>query len=150
FGEMVDRSADPDARAMIDLGDPGAPAEWSHGQMDRAASGVARALVRRGHGRGDRIAILAANRAEYLVACLGIMRAGMVAVPVSFKLPRPTIEAVFADAAVALVVCDAERRAACPAGLPVVEFGSDFDGFLDPGPFNTLVPEAGEIAMILY
>ena len=150
LGDVVDRAADPGALALIDLRDADAPVSWSHGEIDRAASGVARALAARGLGRGDRVAILSANRAEYLLAFLGIMRAGMVAVPVSFKLPRPAVEFVLRDAGAALLFCDAERRPAVPADLPAVEFGGDFDAFVNHGPFDVVAPAAAEIAMILY
>ena len=101
------------------------------------ANGVARALAKRGLTRGDRVAILSANRAEYLAAYFGIMRAGLIAVPVNFKFPRETIHFILSDSGAKLVFCDLPRRADCPPGLPVVCFGGEgserFDAFLDPG-----------------
>ena len=61
------------------------------------ANGVARALVKRGLQRGDRIALLSANRAEYIAAYYGIMRSGFIAVPVNFKFPRDTIHFIIRD-----------------------------------------------------
>jgi acyl-CoA synthetase (AMP-forming)/AMP-acid ligase II len=116
--------------------------------------GVARALVKRGLQRGDRVAILSANRAEYLAAYYGIMRAGFIAVPVNFKFPRQTIHFILQDSGAKLVFCDRPRREDCPPDLPVVCFGGEgsegFDGFLDIGPFDTVVPAPDEPAMFLY
>jgi long-chain acyl-CoA synthetase len=114
------------------------------------ANGVARALTRRGLKRGDRIALLAANRAEYIAAYYGIMRAGFVAVPVNFKFPRETIHFIIRDAGAKLVFCDAPRAADCPADIPSVTLGATFDAFLDPGPFDAVIPAQDEPAMFLY
>jgi long-chain acyl-CoA synthetase len=100
--------------------------------------------------RGDRIAILSANRAEYLTTFLGTMRAGMVSVPVNLKLPPAAIEHILRDAGVSLVFVDAERRAAVPAGSTIVELGAELDAFSRPGAFASVEPDAGEVAMILY
>src|SRR5262245_48593184 len=118
------------------------------------ANGVARALSRRGLGRGDRVAILSANRAEYLAAYFGIMRAGLVAVPVNFKFPRQTIHFIMSDAGAKLVFCDPARHADCPPELACIQFGvageGGFDAFLDAGPFDAIVPHQDEPAMFLY
>ena len=126
---MVAGAPEPGRIALIDLADPAAPREWSFGDLDRAASAVARGLLARGGKRGDRVAILSANRAEYLTVFLGAMRAGLVAVPVNLKLPPAAIEHILRDAGVSLVFVDGERRALLPAGTATVEFGAELDAF---------------------
>src|SRR5215470_9522649 len=91
LGDLIRRDHDLGKVAIVDLGGEGGAREFSYAGIDAMANGVARALVRRGLARGDRVAILSANRAEYLAAYYGIMRAGLVAVPVNFKFPRATI-----------------------------------------------------------
>ena len=61
------------------------------------AMGVARALPSAGFTRGDRVAILSANRAEFVAAYFGIMRAGFVAVPVNYRFPRKTIHFILRE-----------------------------------------------------
>jgi len=114
------------------------------------ANGVARALTKRGLKRGNRIALLSANRAEYIAAYYGIMRSGFVAVPVNFKFPRDTIHFIIRDSGAKLVFCDSPRAADCPADIPSVTFGAPFDAFLNPGPFDAVVPAQDEPAMFLY
>ena len=114
------------------------------------ANGVARALVKRGLRRGDRVALLSLNRAEYLAAYYGVMRSGFVAVPVNFKFPRETIYFIIRDAGAKLVFCDAPRAQDCPHDVARVTFGAEFDAFLDPGPFTAMVPAPNEAAMFLY
>ncbi len=154
LGDLVRRDLDLTRTALIDLGGEKAPREFTHGDIDAAAAGVARALSKRGLARGTRIAILSANRFEYLATYYGIMRAGLVAVPVNFKFPRPVIHYILGDCDAQMVFCDAARRADCPEGMPVVDFssaGSDgFDAFLDRGPFETVVPKPDDPAMFLY
>ncbi len=139
-----------DAVAVVDCLDWDHPRNLTHGEIDRAAKSVARGLVKRGLQRGDAVAILSANRAEFLVAYFGIMRAGMVAVPVNHKFPRDTIAFVLQDSATKLAFCDRERRGLLPAGMPTVEYGAEWDAFLDSGDFATVRPAPDETAMILY
>jgi long-chain acyl-CoA synthetase len=123
LGDLIEHDRDPSKIAIIDLGGEQGPREFSFAQLDAMASGVARALVRRGLQRGERVALVAANRAEYIAAYYGIMRAGFVAVPVNFKFPRQTIHFIIRDAGARLAFCDRERAADCPPELPAVCFG---------------------------
>ena len=150
LGDLIPRDRDVAKTAIVDLGGEGGPREFSFALIDAMANAVARALSKRGFARGDRVAILSLNRAEYLAAYYGIMRAGLVAVPVNFKFPQATIHFILRDADAGLVFCDAGRAKVCPADIPHVTFGEAFDVFLDPGPFDAVVPEPNEPAMILY
>ena len=118
------------------------------------ANSVARALAQRGIERGDRVAIVSANCVEYLAACFGIMRAGLVAVPVNYRFPPKIIDFVLRDANAKFVFCDQERRAHCPAGISTVCFDeatdTKFDQFINPGTFTEIVPLPNEPAMFLY
>lgn len=154
LGDLIVRTRDLDKIAIIDLGGERAPRNFTYTQIDAMAAGVARALLARGLTRGDRIAILSANCAEYLAAIFGIMRAGLVAVPVNFKFPRRTIHFIIKDCGAKLVLCDRARHADCPPDLPVIEFhpggAESFDAWLDPGPFTAIGPAPDESAMFLY
>jgi acyl-CoA synthetase (AMP-forming)/AMP-acid ligase II len=154
LGDLVRRDRDQGKIAIIDLGGEHIPREFSYAQLDAMANGVARALAKRGFARGDRIGILSANRAEYIAAYFGIMRAGLVAVPVNFKFPRHTIHFILRDAGAQLLFCDRQRAADAPAEIPSVQFGADgaggFDRFLEPGPFAAVTPGPREPAMFLY
>ncbi|MFN2646609.1 MAG: class I adenylate-forming enzyme family protein [Burkholderiales bacterium] len=144
-------TADSAKAAIIDCREWQAPRTVSYAEIDAAANALARGLLRRGLVRGERVALLAANRYEFAAAYLGAMRAGLVAVPLNHKFPRGMLEPVLADCAPRLVLVDRERRAAVPAQWPVIEFGtSDWDALHDPGPLTTVTPAAREPAMILY
>src|SRR5258706_4720549 len=97
LGDLIDKDQDPNKIAIVDLGGESPPREFSYRKIDALARGVAGALISRGLKRGERVAVLSANRAEYLAAVFGIMRAGLVAVPVNFKFPRETIAFIIAD-----------------------------------------------------
>jgi long-chain acyl-CoA synthetase len=150
LGDLILRDRDLSKVAIIDLGGEQAPREFTFAQLDAMANGVARALGKRGLQRGDRVAILAANRTEYIAAYYGIMRAGFVAVPVNFKFPRKTIHFIIRDAGAKFVFCDATRAVDCPPDIPSVTFGPEFETFLDPGPFDAIVPRQDEPATFLY
>jgi len=154
LGDLIKRERDLTKIAIIDLGGEQAPVEYSYAQLDAMTMGVARSLAKRGYARGDRIAILSANRIEYLAAYFGIMRAGLVAVPVNYRFPRKTIQFIVQDCGARLLFCDRASSEDCPSNIPVVVFGGEdddsFDRFVDPGEFETVIPKSDEPAMFLY
>src|SRR4051794_10808139 len=143
LGDLIRRDLDLAKIAIVDLGGE-TPREFTYRQIDAMAQGVARALLKRGLARGERVAIVSANRAEYLAAVFGIMRAGLIAVPVNFKFPRHIIHFILGDAGAKLAFCDMPRCPDVPSHLPSVHFGGDgpdgFDHFLDAGSFEPIVP----------
>src|SRR5690606_29244255 len=132
--DLIRRDLDLSKTAIIDLGGEVVPREFTFAQIDAMANGVARALTKRGLSRGDRVAILSMNRAEYVAAFFGIMRAGFVAVPVNWRFPQKTIHAIIEDSNAKLVFSDGSSRVDCPSNVPVITFGAEgdesFDAFL--------------------
>lgn len=164
LGDLVDRTADPSLPAVIDLRDADNPRHWTHGAFDRLSSAVARSLQKAGLQRGDAVAIAALNRAEYLAAYFGIMRAGLVAVPVNIKLPAPAIAHVLNDAQVRLAFIEQPFQDLLPADIPRVDFDNagtgGFQAFVnapqdaserdDWDAFPSVQPDRDEVAQILY
>lgn len=163
LGAVIDREKDPHALALIGLDDALRPVNYSFGDLDTLADSVAHALSWT-YQRGDRIAVLAANSAHYIATVLGIMRAGLVAVPVNFRFPRALVADVIADSGARLVFCDPQRVADVPASLPCVVFDgqhptalpetangfSTYTGAYAGTRFEAVIPEPHEAALILY
>ncbi|MGU3496858.1 class I adenylate-forming enzyme family protein [Xanthobacteraceae bacterium A53D] len=153
LGDLIDHSGDLSRTAIIDLSTP-TPRQYSHVQVDGLANGVAHFLTDRGLKRGDRVAILSLNRAEYLISFLGIMRAGFVAVPVNVKLPQETVDYVLADADVHFAFVDKGGRAFVEGKLPFCEFDdageTGFAALIKPTSFETVPTTPTDIGQMLY
>jgi long-chain acyl-CoA synthetase len=154
LGDLVDRSSTLDKEAIIDLAVPGQPRVYTHTEIDRLANGVAKYLTGRGLARGTHIAILALNRAEYVITYFGIMRAGLVAVPANIKVARDTIDFVMEDAKIALAFVDSANRHQVRDGIPVIDFddaGPDgFAALIKPADFDSVVTSRDEVGQMLY
>ena len=78
------------------------------------------------------------------------MQAGLVSVPVNWKLPAETVAYIVGDCDAKLVIGDDTRLALAPENVPKVSFDKDWQSFLDEGPFKPLVMKPEESALFLY
>jgi len=149
-GDAISRDVPADALALIDDGGNGSERRYAYGDILRLSGAIARGLLKRGLSRGDRVAILSANRAEFLLTFLGTMQAGLVSVPVNYKLPAETVGYIVGDCDARLVIGDDTRLRLAPDSVPKISFDRDFGQFLDEGPFTPLAMQPEEAAMFLY
>ena len=151
LGEVVPRDAPGNHAWLIEVPVSGPDRIVTYGQLHEQADAVAAGLRRRRFERGASIGLLAINSARYLIAYFGIMRAGMVPVPVSIKLPVETIHHIHRDASIVLMLVDAEgaARAQGLASLRIDD-DSEWSGLLDSSPAESAGMRAEEFATILY
>ena len=139
-----------DRPAIIDLHNPDQPREISFRELNAGCDALARGLRRAGFGPGDRIAILALNRVEFLEVLFGAMRAGCVPVMINAKLPAEQVRFIIADSGAGLVFADGDFSHLCAPGTRIVEYGAagggDYGNFSDPGDFSSFVPGPEDIA----
>lgn len=141
----------PDDRPLIIQVSPDGDEEFrlSYGAARRRIAAVARGLLKHGLRRGEAVAIVAANSADYLVLYMATMAAGLVSVCVNHKLPRETVAHIMKDSAIKLAVADAERAPLVAELVPTVAI-EQLDILLDPGPFEPVDMASDEVAMVLY
>lgn len=136
--------------AIIDLRDPQRPREVSFRELDAACNALARGLAAAGLKPGDRIGILALNRVEFVITLLGAMRCGVIPVPINAKLAADTVAYILKDAGAKMAFAENALRRLCPPESKVIEFGAEFERFLDPGPFRAFEPAPEAVAIQPY
>jgi fatty-acyl-CoA synthase len=83
--------------------------QLSYRELDHRLDQVASAFSRLGVGVGARVAVLMANRAEYIEALGAAMRLGAIGVPLNFRLVGPEVAHLLRDSGATLLVVDQER-----------------------------------------
>jgi long-chain acyl-CoA synthetase len=136
--------------AVIDLWDPENPREIDYPTYHASCDAVARGLVERGLGVGDRIGILCSNRVEFLEIFYGAMRAGIVPVSIGVLLPKDTVTWIIEDSDVRLVFCDGSLKQNLPDGVACVDVDSSGTDGLQAGPFTPFVPDHDSVAFQPY
>jgi fatty-acyl-CoA synthase len=66
-------------------------------QLDARSNQLAHALIARGVGPGDRIALLAYNRLDYAIVTQGVAKCGAILTPMNFRLAPQEIATILRD-----------------------------------------------------
>ncbi|MCB1916159.1 MAG: AMP-binding protein [Rhodocyclaceae bacterium] len=80
----------------------------TYAAWDRRASLLAQSLLGLGLVKGDRVAVLAYNCVEWMEIYVGLARAGLVAVPLNFRLSAPEIAYIVGDCEAAALISGPE------------------------------------------
>lgn len=155
---------DPDGVALVELRPDRREVTWR--QLDDAADAVARGLSARGLVAGHRVAVVMANRIDLPIAYFGILRGGMVAVPINPRSTTTEIARMLADSGASVVLADetgAPQLREAVAGLEsapsVVVDGTDalagettFEDFVSgaSGTAPVAPPDPETLAVVLY
>lgn len=86
-------------------------------EWDERASRLAAALRSRGLAKGDRVALLAYNAIEWLEIYAALARAGLVAVPVNFRLRAPEIAYIVGHCEARAIIVQESLRHEAEAAL---------------------------------
>ena len=100
----------------LEVEDGAALRAFTFGALDARSDRMAAALRARGVGPGDRVALLLANRLEFLDCWLALMKLGAIAVPMNVLYKGREIGHIVQDAAPVAVVTTPDRAADLPAG----------------------------------
>lgn len=147
---ILDPTAPADRPLIIETSPDGDElCRLSYGEGRARIAALARGLLKRGLGRGEAVAIVAANSADYLLLYMATMAAGLVSVCVNHKLPRETVAHIMKDSSIKLAIADAERAALVGTLVPTVAI-EKIGALLDPGPFDAVDMRPEEVAMVLY
>ncbi|WP_310389900.1 acyl-CoA synthetase [Roseateles sp.] len=160
----------PDALAIIFESESASAvsrAQYSYGQLQRAANRLSNALRRRGVQRGDRVAILLPQRFETAVAHIAINQLGAVGVPMSHLFGPDALEFRLRDSGAVLAIVDEAGlpqlqavRVKCPALRTLITAGGQPQGEhevcwmaalqAEPARFTPARLQADDAALLIY
>lgn len=108
LGSLVDTLSERGARpAVLALHREGVE-RWSYGELVDHARRLACGMERAGVDRGDHVALFAGNRVEWILACLGLIGAGAVVVPLDAQIGDEMLGHALADSGARLVFTTTE------------------------------------------
>lgn len=115
----------PEKLALVDLA---SGRRWTYAELDLSVEQAITVLAAYGIGRGDRVAALAKNSAELLLAQQAAMRMGAIFVPLNWRLNPAELGPILEDCTPHLLLEDGTVSVEPPAGcrsVPVSDFGRD-------------------------
>ncbi len=123
FVDVFERAADAYADRIALTGIDGA---YTFAQMDARANRIANALMARGVGLEDRVALLLPRTTRMPVAMLGVMKAGGAFIPIDPDYPEDRVRHVLEDSRAKLMITAPEWAESYPDAV-------DFDALMAEG-----------------
>ncbi len=103
----------PDVVAIVCAG-----RRLTYGELNTRSNRIAHALRADGIGRGDRIAYLGLESVDYYATLFACAKAGVVLVPINFRLTAPEVEHILRDSGSSLLIVDEALRDIADAVVP--------------------------------
>ncbi len=136
----------------------------TYGELDERVNRLANVLLRLGLARGDRVAVLTENTHKMIEVYLGVAKAGLVTVPLNFRLSDAELRQILDDSgAVVALVGDGYEEAAARlrAGANTVRAWIGLDRELEGVGYEGLLRDApdsdpaapvteNELAILMY
>jgi len=136
---------------VIEVCPDGESIAYSYSDFRSQVSALARGLCKAGYKRDDAIGIAGGNSVQFLVAYFAIMKAGMIAAPINYKLSSRVIEHIISDSDIRLVLADAMYADEFEGLVKThIYYNSGFGDLADDGDFETVAMAEDDIATILY
>jgi len=151
LGDVLSSRHDEATIALIDLTNPETPVNVSYAALHRLANRYAHYLSHLKLDAGSSVAILGVNSRAYLAAYMGILRAGLVVVPINVKQPSSMVDYVFADANVQFALTGSDQSDLVPQGVSSIDLWSPEILECDSDDnFTVIQPADNDTAEILY
>ncbi len=80
----------------------------SYAELDKASNKVANFLIKKGITKGDRVAILLPNSAEFVVIYLGVVKMGAISVPLDSRYKIDELDSLFGNCQPKALVAESE------------------------------------------
>jgi carnitine-CoA ligase len=129
-------SVDPERECLVDVRADLPTRRWSYAELDRAVDEVAAGLIASGVSRGDRVVLRLRNTGEFVLALLGALRAGAIAVPTIRQYSPEELRFALEDSEAACLIFDDDERAPIEAVVPTGV--ATFHAGEAPGPDDAL------------
>ncbi|HEX6423016.1 MAG TPA: AMP-binding protein, partial [Acidimicrobiales bacterium] len=140
---------DPDRPALVSR-----DRVTTYGTLRDQVAHVRGALASRGVEPGDRVAVVAANNWYFVIAYLGVLGTGAVAVPINPQSPAPEVAGQLRQVGARLALVGPHGRAVVEAldaaGLPGFDGSADIAGLLDADPAPLVERAPDDVAVLLF
>jgi acyl-CoA synthetase (AMP-forming)/AMP-acid ligase II len=139
----------PRSSKVVDLGAK-IPKIYSGTRFLHLVNGAASGIAALNLQPESSIGIIGVNSAPLMIAMLGTHKTNHACVPVNYKLPNDKIHFCLQDSNVGFVFCDKKFKHLVPDHIPVIEFGEEFDSFIDNKNIVPMDLDPDRLCMVLY